>query len=245
MKKHSWFRVEVLLVCLTLVAAAAISHAQTCTVNWNNVHQRIDGFGASSAWRGSWTTAQADMFFSTNNGIGLSLLRNHITYAGSASSSATPTTVEISIMTNAQARGALVWSAPWTPAAGFKSTNDIYDSNKATGNGINGGSFRGGTTTNLAYASQLANYVASMKPIMASISTPFPSKTSRTRASPATRPVSGPRPTFMISSPTFTMRWRPKESVQPRSCFRKARIGRIQSGLASTALSDANVAART
>ena len=102
------------------------------------------------------------MFFSTNNGIGLSLLRNHIAYAGSASASATPTTVEISIMTNAQARGALIWSAPWTPAAGFKSTNDIYDSNKATGGGINGGSFLGGTATNLAYASQLANYVASM-----------------------------------------------------------------------------------
>ena len=35
--------------------------------------------------------------------------------------------------------------------------------NQATGGGINGGSFRGGTATNLAYASQLANYVASMK----------------------------------------------------------------------------------
>jgi O-glycosyl hydrolase len=63
----------------------------------------------------------------------------------------------------AQARGAQVWSTPWTPAAGFKNANDIYDTNQATGGGINGGSFRGGTATNLAYASQLANYVASMK----------------------------------------------------------------------------------
>src|SRR6185436_18421777 len=66
------------------------------SVDWNNVHQRIDGFGASSAWDGSWTTAEADLLFSTNNnvsyqsgiynGVGLSLLRNHIAYANSTSS---------------------------------------------------------------------------------------------------------------------------------------------------------------
>ena len=140
-------------------------YAQVCTVNWTNMHQRIDGFGASSAWRGTWTTAQADMFFSTNNGIGLSLLRNHISYASSASSNAIPSTSEISIMQMAQARGALVWSAPWTPAAGFKSTNDVYDSKHATGGGINGGSYNGSgnNITNLNYASQLANYVYSME----------------------------------------------------------------------------------
>jgi glucuronoarabinoxylan endo-1,4-beta-xylanase len=149
-----------------------------CTVDWNDVHQRIDGFGASSAWRSSWSTAQADILFSTNtgivytnnlvvttnNGIGLSLLRNHIMYASSASGSATPTTVETGIMQMAQARGARIWSTPWTPAAGFKSTNDIYDSNKATSGGINGGSYlgSGNNATNQAYANQLANYAASM-----------------------------------------------------------------------------------
>ena len=124
-----------------------------CTVHWNDVHQRIDGFGASSAWRSSWTTAQADMFFSTNSGIGLSLLRNHITAAGSTSSTDTPTTSEWSIMQMAQARGARVWSAPWTPANGFK------DSGVANGGNYLGS---GANATNLAYASQLANYVSSM-----------------------------------------------------------------------------------
>ena len=145
------------------------------TVDWTNIHQRIDGFGASSAWNGSWTTAQADLLFSTNNnvsysggtynGAGLSLLRNHIAYAGDTSANSTPTTVEASIMQMAQARGARVWSAPWTPAAGFKSVNDLYDTNTATGGGINGGSYlgSGNNATNQAYASQLANYVASMK----------------------------------------------------------------------------------
>jgi glucuronoarabinoxylan endo-1,4-beta-xylanase len=142
---------------------------ETVTVDWNAGGQRIDGFGASSAWRGTWTAAQADMFFSTNsgtgtsldgivhfpfNGIGLSLLRNHIAYANSASPNATPSTTEISIMQMAQARGTRVWSTPWTPAPGFKSNN-----------GPNGGSYlgSGNNATNLAYASQLANYVASMK----------------------------------------------------------------------------------
>ena len=103
-KKKSYFRrcagITALLPALTTFTVA---EAQTCTVDWNNVHQRIDGFGASSAWQGGWTTAKADMFFSTNNGIGLSLLRNHISFAGSASSNAIPSTSEISIMQMAQA----------------------------------------------------------------------------------------------------------------------------------------------
>lgn len=146
-------------------------------VDWNNVHQQIDGFGASSAYDGSWTTSQADILFSTNlnvvysdnsnnkytnNGIGLSLLRNHIVWANDTSASSTPTTAETSIMRWAQDRGARVWSTPWTPAVGFKQTNDIYDSKPIT-NAVNGGSFLGGDATNQAYASQLANYVASMK----------------------------------------------------------------------------------
>ncbi|MGH7980306.1 MAG: carbohydrate binding domain-containing protein, partial [Limisphaerales bacterium] len=147
----------------------------TSTVDWNNVHQRIDGFGASSAWNGSWDSTEADLLFSTNNnisylgnaynGAGLSLLRNHITYANTTLASDTPSTVETSIMLMAQARGARVWSTPWTPAAGFKGPNDIYDSGTATGGGIDGGSYlgSGNNITNVNYASQLANYVFSMK----------------------------------------------------------------------------------
>ena len=137
-----------------IFALSLPGYAQVCTVNWTNVHQRIDGFGASSAWRGTWSDAQADMFFSTNTGIGLSLLRNRIAATNSTSASATPTTSEWSIMQKAQARGAKVWSAPWTPASGFKSNN-----------GPNGGNYlgSGANVTNLNYASQLANYVYSMK----------------------------------------------------------------------------------
>lgn len=120
-----------------------------CTVNWTNVFQRIDGFGASSAWRSSWTAGQADMFFSTNSGIGLSLLRTRIAPGA--------TTVESSIMQMAQARGARVWSSPWSPQTSFKSAN---------ANGVisvNGGPFVGNAVNYQAYANQLAGYVVNMK----------------------------------------------------------------------------------
>lgn len=147
----------------------------TSTVDWNNVHQRIDGFGASSAWNSSWTTAEADLLFSTNmnvsyqsgtyNGVGLSLLRNHMYYANTTAATDSDSTTENTIMQLAQARGARVWSTPWTPAVGFKSTTDTYDNNQATDNGIDGGSYlgSGNNITNINYASQLANYVANMK----------------------------------------------------------------------------------
>jgi glucuronoarabinoxylan endo-1,4-beta-xylanase len=128
------------------------------TINWQEVHQRIDGFGASSAWRSQWTATQADMLFSTNSGtgrakdgttfpftgVGLSLLRTRIAPGA--------TTVEQTIMQLAQARGAQVWSAPWSPATQFKSNGSV-----------NGGSFIGNAANYQAYASQLAGYVANMK----------------------------------------------------------------------------------
>jgi glucuronoarabinoxylan endo-1,4-beta-xylanase len=133
--------------------------AGQCTVDWASVFQRIDGFGASSAWDGNWTTNQADMFFSTNsgkgttvdgttnfafNGVGLSLLRNRIAPDG--------TTVETNIMQWAQQRGARVWSTPWSPPAIYKNTNSV-----------NGGNFVSSPANYQGYANQLAGYVASMK----------------------------------------------------------------------------------
>jgi glucuronoarabinoxylan endo-1,4-beta-xylanase len=116
-----------------------------CVVDWNDVHQRIDGFGASSAWDGStWSTAEADLFFSTNNGCGLSLLRSRIAPDG--------TTVESSIMQMAQARGARVWSTPWSPPVIYKDTNSV-----------NGGDFVSSPANYQGYANQLAGYVLSMK----------------------------------------------------------------------------------
>jgi glucuronoarabinoxylan endo-1,4-beta-xylanase len=117
----------------------------TATVNYETIRQSIDGFGASSAWGSSWSTAEADLFFSTgSNGVGLSLLRSRIAPNG--------TTVESSIMQMAQARGARIWSTPWSPPPNLK-----------TSNSYNGGSFISSPANYQAYANQLANYVSSMK----------------------------------------------------------------------------------
>src|ERR1017187_9240535 len=141
-----------IFAAIVAVSLSSSTGRAQCTVDWNNVHQRIDGFGASSAWRSTWATAQADLLFSsntgivytdnaghgsTNNGIGLSLLRSRIAPGG--------TTVESSIMQMAQARGARVWSTPWSPQAAFKSNSNV-----------NGGSFVASAANYQAYANQLA-----------------------------------------------------------------------------------------
>jgi glucuronoarabinoxylan endo-1,4-beta-xylanase len=162
---HTHVKLGVKIVAICALASAGLfvpvvsGTAQTCTVDWTNVHQRIDGFGASSAWRSTWNSNLADMFFSTNNGIvytnkdktiistnngiGLSLLRSRIAPGG--------TTVENNIMQMAQKRGARVWSAPWSPQATFKSNGKV-----------NGGGFVGNAANYQAYANQLAGYVVNM-----------------------------------------------------------------------------------
>jgi glucuronoarabinoxylan endo-1,4-beta-xylanase len=132
-------------MAVALLAARIPAMAQASTIDWTDVYQRIDGFGASCAFSGQvWSDADADMFFSTTSGIGLSLLRNRIQPDGTASAS------EIGLMQMAQARGALVWSAPWSPPASFKDNNSVDAGNFVSAN------FQ-------AYADQLAGYVATMK----------------------------------------------------------------------------------
>ena len=82
-------------------------------VNFNDVHQRIDGFGAADVWNPALTDAQADLFFSPSAGIGLSILRVGIDPNGNDLSA-------YSNATKAAARGAVVWAAPWTAPAAWK-----------------------------------------------------------------------------------------------------------------------------
>jgi glucuronoarabinoxylan endo-1,4-beta-xylanase len=127
-------------------------------VNWDEVHQRIDGFGACSAWYAKdISEAQADMFFSTSsvsalvpaeagvrklNSVGLSLLRTRIKSNG--------TTEEWETMKKAQARGVRIWSAAWTPPADWKDNHSL----------TNGGHLLREHYAD--YANQLANYVLDM-----------------------------------------------------------------------------------
>ena len=78
----------------------------------------MDGFGASDAWHGAWTDAQADLYFSPTSGIGLSLLRMGISPEGGTFSNWNNAKLAI-------ARGAKVWAAPWSPPANLKTTADL------------------------------------------------------------------------------------------------------------------------
>src|SRR5215472_6372161 len=116
----------------------------TVTVNWSDVHQVIDGFGASSAVTGDGITdSQADLFWSTTNGVGLSLLRIQIQSNG--------TYPDLATMQKAQDRGVTIWGTPWSPPGSMKSN----------GTTINGGSLL--ASDYQAYADYLTNYVVKLK----------------------------------------------------------------------------------
>ncbi len=106
----TWIAVAVAIICQAEQVAAA-----SVTVDWNVHHQTIDGFGASDAFVNvALSDAQADMFFSTTNGIGLSFLRMGIANDGALNGGA------FSDAAKAAARGARVWAAAWTAPAAWK-----------------------------------------------------------------------------------------------------------------------------
>ena len=116
----------------------------TVVINWSDVHQQIDGFGASSAFTGDGISdTQADLFWSTSSGVGLSLLRVQIQTDG--------TYPDLATMQKAQDRGVKIWGTPWSPAASMKSN----------GNTNNGGSLL--ASDYQAYANYLSSYVLGLK----------------------------------------------------------------------------------
>jgi glucuronoarabinoxylan endo-1,4-beta-xylanase len=119
-----------------------------CTVDWRDVHQRIDGFGGGvvflDAGLDPLTSANMDTLYGTNPGqLGLSLLRVRIS----------PTTNWTTALQDAQqavSRGAGVLATPWTPPAVLKDNNSL----------INGGSLL--PTNYAAYASYLRSFATFM-----------------------------------------------------------------------------------
>jgi O-glycosyl hydrolase len=87
------------------------------TVNFSDVRQTVDGFGASSAW--SWSAFPSpaiDQLFSPTTGAGLSLLRSHIYPHGWSSENAN--------MQQMASYPVRVWSSPWSPPREWKTNND-------------------------------------------------------------------------------------------------------------------------
>jgi O-glycosyl hydrolase len=74
-------------VCLDAGKTPGTPAANAVTVNPATVYQRIDGFGASTAWGSSFTNASdPETLWSTTTGAGLSLHRIHIDDADDSTS---------------------------------------------------------------------------------------------------------------------------------------------------------------
>ena len=140
-----------ILMAAGLIVRTGPGMAQTCTVDWNDVHQRIDGFGGGVVFLnpGSLdpvTSANMDTLYGTKNSsqLGLTLLRVRID----------PTTNWSNALLDGQeavARGAGVLATPWTPPAVMKNNNSL----------TNGGSLLPSQYTNYAY--YLNGFAAYMK----------------------------------------------------------------------------------
>jgi glucuronoarabinoxylan endo-1,4-beta-xylanase len=133
-----------ILGVLLALAICQRTLGQTTTVTWMNVHQTIDGFGASD-----WGTAesisdvQADLFFSVPNGIGLSFVVHQ------GNEECADTISDLVTLQKAVARGARVWATMNPPIS-------MKDSGKCTTGNLLSGSYA-------AYATYIVNYIGRLK----------------------------------------------------------------------------------
>ncbi|HRU38741.1 MAG TPA: CIA30 family protein, partial [Candidatus Goldiibacteriota bacterium] len=116
-----------------LIPVVAVD-AATCTVNAGTLRQNIRGFGASSAWSdwggnsagNSWLVSNADMFFTTTSGIGLTMIRARINPVQSQWGSTAPP------LQAARDRGVTdIFATAWTPPAEWKSNGAVDNQNGA------------------------------------------------------------------------------------------------------------------
>jgi glucuronoarabinoxylan endo-1,4-beta-xylanase len=105
-------------------------------VTWADKRQTITGFGAAAVfWAANITDPQAEFFFSQPKGLGLSLLR--VSAKSYQESNGTFTTVatyspELETAKKAQALGARVWAASWTPPPAWKTNGAANGQSAAT-----------------------------------------------------------------------------------------------------------------
>jgi glucuronoarabinoxylan endo-1,4-beta-xylanase len=115
--------------------------AQVATIDVAKLKQYIDGFGASTAWHGQITAAEADASFKNdnNNQLGLSILRVRIDPNSSWWNDEKQNALK------AKARGAMILASPWTPPASMKTNNNLV-----------GGELK--TASYASYATHLKNF---------------------------------------------------------------------------------------
>jgi glucuronoarabinoxylan endo-1,4-beta-xylanase len=144
----AWPRTQRKTLATTLAAAfflflagSGSAQAQTVTVNWTDVHQVIDGFGASDApLTSSMSSPNQAFFFGTGPGqLGLSILRVAVPDNGGdvgncASVSTSCAGPVVGDMQAVIANGGRVYASPWSPPAAYK-TNGSVDCTAGSGNG--------------------------------------------------------------------------------------------------------------
>lgn len=139
-------------IAILIFAASLTAFADTpgqCTVDWANVHQRIDGFGGGVVFLSPATldpvaSTNMDTLYGTNTGqLGLTLLRIRI-------DPATNWSTALLDAQKAVAHGAGVLATPWTPPAWMKDNDAL----------TNGGSVF--PTDYVAHASYLKSFAAYM-----------------------------------------------------------------------------------
>jgi len=129
---HRKLAATTLAAALFLFLAGPIgAQAQTATVNWSNVHQTMQGFGAFGAYAPMGSTYQT-LFFST---LGYSLLRESVPMGNADCSTVNSTCgsggtfANPFIVADAQAcvaDGCKVWVSVSTPPASMKTNDSVY-----------------------------------------------------------------------------------------------------------------------
>ena len=103
--------------------ATAQTQGATAAIDVGTKYQTIRGFGASTAWGSSFSSAgDPDLLWSTTKGAGLSLHRIRIDPSSGSTS-------ELAIAQKAVSYGVTVWATPWTPPAADKSNNNTVMGN--------------------------------------------------------------------------------------------------------------------
>jgi glucuronoarabinoxylan endo-1,4-beta-xylanase len=116
MKKHPSCLIRVFAAVAAAGAISINAHAQ-CNINMSSTQQTIDGFGFSSAWCGTLSTAKNNALYGT---LGMSLLRIQIDPGGNWGD-------ETSNASAAHAAGAKVLGSSWSAPAAWTTTGNAYD----------------------------------------------------------------------------------------------------------------------